>query len=199
MMHKTPTFDVDLDIAKCEKAKYGSRAMIYNEDSKKILPHPSGIYFEDVPVDKETGLCAFDYKWGEDSGFQKVDLLNNNSYVKFKNKKDVLDSVAMEPDWSKLEDQEIVESLPHIAKHYEVVSRLAPKSIEDLADVLALIRPGKKHLVEDYIEDKVSVRRYLYKRSTNDQVYFKKSHAISYAVMIVCVLNKMTNASGIKW
>jgi hypothetical protein len=198
-MSKKPTFDVDIDVVGCDKDQYGIRAMIYNGDTMKILPHPSGIYFDEVPVDKETGLCAFDYKWGEAAGFQKVDLLNNNSYMKFKTKRDVLDSVSMEPDWSKLQDRDIVESLPHIANHFEIVSRLEPKSIEDLADVLALIRPGKKHLIEDYIEDKTAARRYLYKRSVNDQVYFKKSHAISYAVMVVCVMNKMTNSSGIKW
>jgi hypothetical protein len=41
----------------------------------------------------------------------------------------------------------MVEQLPHVHKHYDTVQSIAPKSIEDLAVVLALVRPGKKHLI----------------------------------------------------
>jgi len=192
------TFDVDIDAVSCDREKYGTRAMIHNEETMKIMPHPSGIYMDEVLIDDESGLATFDYAWGEANGFQKVDILNNNSYKIFNSKQDVLIHKELDIDWSCLEDRELVETLPHISKHYETVNRVKPQSVEDLADVLALIRPGKIHLLDDYINNKNRVRKNLYKRPSSG-MYFKKSHAIGYAMMIRCVISKKQNGAGIKW
>lgn len=181
------TFDIDIDVSsKTNKEEFGTRAMIYHHE--KVMPHPSGYYLEEVPIDPETGLCSFDSEYGDSMGFQKVDLLSNTSYDAFKSKEEIIDCLNSPVNWSLLEDRKIVEKLPHIANHFELCERLSPKSIEDLADLLALIRPGKIHLIDRYIRDKEKVRKVLYKRSKSH--YFKKAHAISYASMIVCVLNK---------
>ena len=193
-------FDVDIDVRPdTDRTLYGVRAMVYNEKTEKILPHPSGVYIEDVPVDALTGLCAFDYKYGSEKGFMKIDLLNNTAYEGFKNKEEVLDAVHGDVDWSLLKDPDVVRELPHIGNHFDLVSKVEPKSIEDLADVLALIRPAKKDLVDDYIKDKKRIRRTLYKRPREDLNYFKKSHAVSYAMMIVCCMYKIKNKGGIVW
>lgn len=187
-------FDIDIDISpkSCpDKSKYGTRAMVYNEDQKKILPHPSGVYMEKVPVDLLTGLCSFDYEYGEEHGYIKVDLLNNTSYDMFDSKDQLVDLSKKEPNWELLKDREVVKKLPQLANQVDVVVDLDIHSIQDLADVLALIRPGKIHYFEKYKKNKESVRRNLYKRSSNGKPYFKKSHAFSYAVMIVAILNKM--------
>lgn len=192
------TFDVDIDVSSgTDKSKYGVRAMIYNEDQEKVMPHPSGFYLEPVPVDNITGTCAFTSSYGEEHGFMKVDLLTNTSYDKMKDKEEILNLIEVEPDWKQLEDREVVESLPHIAKHYDTVTKVRPRSVDDLADLLALIRPGKIHLVDRYLEDKEATRKVLYKRA--DKAYFKKSHSYSYAMMIVVLLNKKKMSQAVFW
>jgi hypothetical protein len=187
-------FDVDIDTtSKTDKKQYGIPAMIYNEDQERINPHPSGVYLEEVPIDKLTGLCSFDYKYGDEKGFMKVDILHNTVYDIFKSKKEVLEASENDIDWSILEDRKVVESLPHIAKHYDIIQKLKPKSVEDLADVLALIRPGKSNLIDSYIQNKEQTRRNLYKRPKTG-MYFKKSHAISYALMIKTLIYKKHQA-----
>lgn len=193
-------FDVDIDVNRdCKKEKYGTRAMIYVPEDERISLHPSGYYIEPVPVDSELNCAAIDYEYGEEMGFQKVDLLTNSAYNGFFTKDEVLNAMESEPMWEKLADRDFVSKLPHIGKHFDIVDRVRPHSIQELADVLALIRPGKKHLLEPYLINPDNVRRRLYVRSTNDQMYFKKSHSISYAAMIVCVMNKLTNRSFIQW
>lgn len=184
-------FDVDIDVApNTDKTVFGTPAMVYNAKTERIAPHPSGVYLEPVPIDEQTGLAAFDYEYGNEHGFMKVDVLNNSVYSEFKTKEEVRECLEREPDWKDFLNKNIVEGLPHIGKHFDLVKKLKPKSIEDLADILALIRPGKIEFLDEYMEDKKRVRRNLYKRSSG--MYFKKSHAISYACMIVALLNKRT-------
>lgn len=191
-------FDIDIDVAPgLDRDKIGTRAMVYNEEQEKILPHPSGVYLEPVPVDELTGLCAFDHKYGDDQGYLKVDILTNTTYGKFQTKSELLQAADKEPDWSLLLNERVVADLPHLPNHMDVLRRLRPQSVEDLADVLAIIRPGKIHLLDAYEANKESVRRELYRRSSNGKPYFKKSHAISYAVMIVAALNQ-GNIFGVK-
>lgn len=187
------TFDVDIDVSPdFKRDEFGVRAMIYRDDTERIMPHPSGVYLEPVPVDPVTGLCAFDYKYGDDKGFMKVDLLVNTAYANFESKEEVLTALTSEVDWKLFLDRRIVDKLPHIANHFDIVREVKPQSIEDLADILALIRPAKIWMLEDYLTNKKRVRINLYKRPAGDKVYFKKSHAISYAAMIVCCLHRIT-------
>lgn len=185
-------FDVDIDIGTTiDRGAYGIRGFVYNEKTEKTSPHPSAVYLEDVPLDRLTGLSAIDYKYGDLAGFYKVDLLNNKSYVMFKSKDEILEYMHKPVDWNNFMREDLVKKLPHIGNHFDVVQMVKPKSIHDLADVLALIRPGKSHLLDYYMEDKLSTRINLYREPINEQNYFKKAHAISYAVMIVTVMNKL--------
>lgn len=192
-------FDVDIDVSPVtEKERYGVQAMVYNEEQSKILPHPSGIYLEEVPVDPVTGLCAFDYKYGDAVGVMKVDVLNNSIYKAFNSKKDVLDALNQEVKWSEFRKRDVVENLPHLGKHFDLVEKIEPSSIIELADVLALIRPGKEHLIEPYLKNRTRTRKNLY-REPKTGMYFKKSHAVSYAMMIVCALQSRRTQYGITW
>lgn len=192
-------FDVDIDVSPVtDRSVYGTRAMVYNEEEGKILPHPSGIYLNNVPIDEMTGLSAFDYKYGDAHGYMKVDLLNNSVYREFKSKQDIIDVMNQPVEWGQFRKRAVVEALPHLGKHYELVNKVSPSSIIELADVIALIRPGKDHLIVPYLEDRVRTRKNLY-RQPKTGVYFKKSHAIGYAVMIVCALSTMRTRHGIVW
>lgn len=192
------SFDIDIDVKSgVEKDRFGIRAMIYNDEVGTVLPHPSGYYLQDVPVDGVTGNAAIDYKEGEDKSLLKVDLLTNSSYDMFESKEDLLSCIETDPDWSLMTKRDVVERLPHLSNHFDLVRDIAPKSIEDLADCLALIRPGKVHLIEPYKENKERTRVNLY-RMPREGAYFKRSHAISYAMMIVAILHKIEE-STISW
>lgn len=192
--------DIDIDVkSHTVKDQYGVRAMIYDPEKKQIRPHPSGYYVKDnIPVDPESGLASIDFKDAEQKGFQKIDLLTNSSYDMFESKQEILDTLNKEPDWSLLKDEKFVRTLPHIANHFELVSIIEPKSIQELADTLALMRPGKQHLIDSYLEDPDKTRPNLY-RKPKKGFRFKRSHAVAYACMIVCVMNKKDYRGLLIW
>jgi len=70
-------------------------------------------------------------------------------------------------------------------KRYDIVSKVKPKSVVELADCMALIRPGKKHLLDSYLKNKEQVRHELYTKPNDGGYTFKKGHAISYALTVV--------------
>jgi DNA polymerase III alpha subunit len=68
---------------------------------------------------------------------------------------------------------------------------LKPRSIEELAMFLALLRPGKKHLVAIVIEKGFQAVKNEIWVKTEDAYYFKKSHAVAYAHAIVVQMNQI--------
>jgi DNA polymerase III alpha subunit len=70
--------------------------------------------------------------------------------------------------------------------HHSVVSALKPRNIEQLAAVLAVIRPAKRYLLG---ADWQMIMKEVWTKPTDGQYYFKKAHAIAYAVSIVVQLN----------
>lgn len=187
------SFDVDIDTkGGLDKTLYGVRCAIYDSESEKLRPHPSGVIIETVPTDPITGMSCIDYKECDKLGLYKVDLLTNNSYNIFKSQEDMDEHRDMVTDFSLLQIENICTQLPHIGNHYEMVKLIRPTSIDELADVLALMRPGKLHLIDDYMNpNKRAITRDNLYRISNNGMSFKKSHAISYAVMIVTVMNKL--------
>jgi DNA polymerase III alpha subunit len=71
------------------------------------------------------------------------------------------------------------------------VSLLEPKTIEQLAAVLAIIRPAKRHLMH---KDWKDIMAEVWVRPTDGSYFFKKSHAVAYAQAIVVQMNLMSRA-----
>jgi hypothetical protein len=63
---------------------------------------------------------------------------------------------------------------------------MRPKTIEQLAAVLAMIRPAKRHLVGETWE---KVMKEVWIKPTDNSYYFKKAHAVSYAMAVVVHMN----------
>ena len=84
------------------------------------------------------------------------------------------------------EHKEIVEQLAHISNHFAIIEKHPPESIEQLAMILAMIRPGKRHLVGHTWE---VIEKEVWEKT--EDYFFKRSHALSYAVSIVVQLNKI--------
>ena len=116
----------------------------------------------------------------------KIDLLNVNLYEGIKTEQELVELMLEEPDWDMLRDKTIVDQLFHINGHFDIVSKLEPKNIEQLASVLAIIRPAKRHLMHKYWSE---ILKEVWLKPTDDSYFFKKSHAVAYAQAIVVQMN----------
>jgi hypothetical protein len=137
-------------------------------------------------VNPSTRHSSLDYKKADERGYFKIDLLNVNIYKDIKSEKELVELMIQEPDWDMLKDPKIVENLFHLNGHYNIVSKLEPKNIEQLAAVLAIIRPAKRHLMH---KDWLDILKEVWVRPSDGSYFFKKSHAIAYAHAIVVQLN----------
>jgi DNA polymerase III alpha subunit len=88
--------------------------------------------------------------------------------------------------WELLEHAEVVEQLYHINNYADVVKSYKPRSVEQLAMILAIIRPGKKHLMGKSFDE---IAQTVWDKPVSDEYYFKKAHAIAFATAIVVQLN----------
>jgi len=186
------SFDIDIDFANREQAlSVVKHTVAMQKDGTKERKHNTGVYFHHVPTNPFTGLCTLDYKQAESAGWFKIDLLNVGIYGHFESNEQIDDLLSKEIIWELLEHKEVIQQLFHIHNHSDTVIRMKPRSIEQLAMVLACIRPGKKHLIGrswDEIEKEVWTK-------TEDVYSFKKSHSFGYAMAIVLQMNKMVYGS----
>ena len=150
--------------------------------------HNTGVYIQPIPHDPITGLSNIDHKEAEDIGYFKLDVLNNSVYKGIRTAGELDDLCNMEPMWNLFGHKEIVEQLFHISNHFDIVSQHMPTNIEQLAMILAMIRPGKRHLVGKSWEE---IESQVWVKPENDSYFFKKSHAYSYAMAIIVQLNKI--------
>lgn len=182
--------DVDIDLkTNFDPIQYFPEAirasMVKNNE---LVKHPAGVYFQSIPVDSVTDLAAIPYNKAEEIGYFKVDFLHLSTLDYFDNKQQIRTLIKKEPDWSLLQDPSVVAKLFQIHRHYKLLIEVKPKSVQELADCIALIRPGKRHLLQAYIKSRDTVRPELY-RKPDEGYYFKKSHAIAYAMTIVLQLH----------
>lgn len=178
--------DIDIDFADREQALSGLMHVAATRfERNEFLRHPSGVYFQEVPIDPFTGWCSVPYEKAQELGYFKIDFLNNSIYQGVRDEAHLDELLKREPEWSLLEDRTIVSMLAHIGEHFGTVQTIRPKSIEDLALVLALIRPGKRHLT--YMPREM-IEADIWKPNPDGYV-FKKSHSVAYAVSVVVQMN----------
>lgn len=179
--------DVDID--------FSDRSKILNliphtsasiRDNNNVKKHNTGVYFQNIPYDPFTDTANIDYKIAENRGYFKIDLLNVNVYKDIKNEDHLIDLMNKEPLWDLLEQTEFVDLLFHINGHSAILKQCKPRTIEQLAAVLAMIRPGKRYLIGESWD---KIFQEVWTRPENDEYYFKKSHSIAYAMVIVVQMN----------
>ncbi len=176
--------DVDIDFANRQDllSKIQHRVALLENGR----PHNSGVYFTEIPYDPTTNKSTIDYKEAENRGYFKIDCLNVNIYQQVKNSDHLQELIDREPLWDLLEYPEFVDQVFHINGHSDILSKMKPKSILELAAVLALIRPAKRYLIG---KDWQTVMREVWVKPDTDEYYFKKSHAVSYAMAVVVHMN----------
>lgn len=179
--------DIDIDFpTKFDPRQLISQAVAASQIKKgKLAKHNCGHYFQTMPIDEHTGFAAIPYEEAEIMGFFKIDFLHLSVLDNFVSKNEIRQLIKHPPRWHLLLDQEQVVKLFQLSNHGDMLRRIKPTNVNELADCIALIRPGKKHLIEKYIacDDRTSMRTELY--SKTNMPYYKRSHAISYALTIV--------------
>lgn len=187
-------FDVDIDLA--------DRTNILNvvrhvpasiEKSGEFTKHNTGVYFQSIPTFPLEGYSAIDHKQAEQQGWFKVDFLNNKVYNGVRDEHHLQQLLDTEPMWDLLEHAEVVGQLYHINNYAHVLQAYKPTSIEQLAMILAIIRPAKKHLMGKPFDE---IELTVWDKPEEDVYYFKKAHAIAFATAIVVQLNRICEQVG---
>ena len=177
--------DVDIDFAD-------------RNDLLKIIPHTvatlengakhnTGIYATSIPHNPLTNQSTINYKEAEDRGYFKIDFLNVHIYKGIRDEGHLDELMNTEPEWELLQHDNFVDQVFHLSGHGALCRRLQPSNIEELAMLLAIIRPSKRYLSD--LDDWFAIRREVWKPPHNGDYYFKKAHAISYAVATVVHMN----------
>ena len=182
--------DVDIDAARSDVVNLFPQATRASRlDRGQLVPHNVGIYFQNIPRDPVTGLAAMDYETAEEKGFTKVDVLPLHILQAVKDQEELLILAHREPDWNLLLDPDIQKRLFQVSKHGDLINKIKPRSIIEVADLIALIRPAKLYLLDAYIKARDKVRPELYKKPEDGRNYFKKGHAVAYSYYIIVQLN----------
>ena len=176
--------DIDIDFADrsqiLDKIKHRVATL---ENSSK---HNTGVYVTEIPHNPLNLLATINYKEAEDKGYFKLDFLNVSIYKGIRDEDHLYELMNREPMWELLEHQDFTDKVFHIAGHHQICQTLKPKSVKELAAVLAIIRPAKRYLLNESWE---VINREVWKRPEDDSYFFKKSHGISYAVAVVVHMN----------
>jgi len=118
-------------------------------------------------------------------------FLNVHVYEKISDEAQLYE-LMKEPVWSKLNDRVFVEKLIHLANHYNSMQKMPEpvNSIPRLAMFLAIIRPGKKHLIGLPWSE---VAKTVWEKDSEGYI-FKKSHSVSYAHLVVVHMNLLSSS-----
>lgn len=182
-------FNSDIDIDFGDRDKVLSLIDHIPAAMRKVSPmrkHATGVHVTDIPYDPVNDMASIDYSEAEKRGYLKLDLLNVHVYNQVRDEHHLID-LMREPNWDNLKNKDFVEKLIHLNNQYSTLRSMPEpvNSIPRLAMFLALIRPGKKHLIGKTWKD---VARTVWDKD-NSGYSFKKSHAIAYAHLVVVHMN----------
>jgi DNA polymerase III alpha subunit len=183
---KPTVTDIDIDVPDRKKVLELFPHTVANNGKAK---HNTGVYFHRVPVNPMTGRCSIDYDVAEELGYFKIDVLNVSIYKDVESEDHLLRLLDTEPLWELLQEKDFCDLLFHMRGHHEICQQMKPKDLLQLAAVLALIRPAKRHLVGrswNY------VMKHIWTQPQDGGYAFKKSHSVSYAMAVKLHMNLIT-------
>ena len=179
--------DIDIDFVDRDQALASFKHITASRsENNKLVKHNTGVYFHEVPVDARTNLCSVPYDKAEELGYFKIDFLNVGIYKGVRNEEHLIQLMNQEPLWDLLLQEEFVDLLFHLNGHSSILKKTCPTSVEELAAVLAMIRPAKRHLIG---KSWTEIMKEVWIPPTTEEYYFKKSHATAYAMAIVVQMN----------
>ena len=179
--------DIDIDFAdRDDILKLIEHTSARQEREDGIRKHNSGVYVTEIPYDPINDCASIDYESAEERGYVKIDFLNVNVYKLIRDNDHYTEMLNQEPNWSLLKNKDFVEKVIHIGNHHELIKDLEVNSIPRMAMFLALIRPGKRHLLG---KDWATIAEDIWTVPDDGSYYFKKAHAVSYAVLVALHMN----------
>ena len=176
--------DIDIDFADRNKVLNLIEHRVAKLDNGK--KHNTGVYVTECPHNPVDNLATIDYKIAEDRGYFKLDFLNVSIYNDIVDEEHLQRLMNTEPQWQLLEHDDFVNLIFHISGHGEILRKTKPTNVEQLAAVLAMIRPAKRHLVSETWQ---TILENVWIAPTDGGYYFKKAHAFAYAVSVVVHMN----------
>lgn len=179
--------DIDIDFYDRSKAlEIITHTVASRLENDVFKPHNTGIYVTEIPKFEDKNLSSIDYKEAEERGYFKIDFLNVNVYKGVKSEEHLIQLMEQEPLWDLLEDSSFTDLLFHLNGYGNLLKQMKPRSIDELAMFLGLIRPAKRHLVG---KTWTEIGMEIWKKPENGDYYFKKSHAVAYAMAIIVQMN----------
>ena len=182
--------DIDIDFSdRAEILKHIDVIPASIRKDKDVKRHNTGVHPTEIPYDPENDVSAINYTEAENRGYIKLDLLNVWVYKLVRDEEHLIE-LMQEPQWNKLSDPEYFEKLIHIGKHYSTMQIMSEpiNSIPRLAMFLAIIRPGKKHLIGKTWSE---VAKTVWDKDSSDYT-FKRSHSVAYANLVIVNMNLLT-------
>ncbi len=179
--------DIDIDFVDRDQAlalfKHVRASRI---DDGRLVKHNTGVYLHAVPMNAHEAVCAIPYDEAESAGYFKIDFLNVGIYKGVRDEEHLIQLMNTEPLWDLLEQDEFANLLFHVNGHGSILREMKPQNVEQLAAILAMIRPAKRYLIG---KDWSTILSEVWQKPENDEYYFKKSHATAYAMAIVIQMN----------
>ena len=179
--------DIDIDFANRDTilglVKHIQASRLENNE---LVKHNTGIYLHEVPYDCVKNISSLSYDQAEEIGFFKIDFLNVHMYKDIRNEKHLISLMEKDPIWELLCQDDFSDLLFHVNGHGEIIRKTQPKNIDQLAAVLAMIRPAKRYLLDKSWDE---IFRYVWEKPNNGEYYWKKSHAYAYAQAIIVQMN----------
>jgi len=183
--------DIDIDFA--------DRSAILNTLEHRVAKldtgkkHNTGIYANEIPHNPVDNLATIEHKTAEERGYFKLDFLNVSIYKDVKDEEHLKQLTEREPIWQLLEHDEFNEKVFHVSGHGDLLRQLKPTSVSQLAATLAIIRPAKRHLATESWD---KIFKEVWIKPDNGEYYFKKAHAIAYALSVVVHMNLLCEQLG---
>lgn len=156
----------------------------------ELVKHNTGVYVNPIPQNPLTGLSNIDYDTAEELGYMKLDLLNVHVYNQVRSNEHLDELCSRKPQWEKLKERDFVAKLIHLSNHFDVLQQHFPTTLDQLAMVLAIIRPSKRYLIGKRwreIAEQIWIK-------PDEGYFFKKAHAVSYAQLVMVHMNLLTES-----
>ena len=176
--------DIDIDFADRDIILSQIQHRVARLGSEK--KHNTGVYVTEIPHNPVDNLSTINYKTAEERGYFKLDFLNVSIYNDVKDETHLQELMEREPLWELLEHKDFVDQVFHLSGHDNLLKLLKPNSVSQLAATLAIIRPAKRHLANESWE---KIMKEVWIKPTNGDYFFKKAHAVSYAIACVVHMN----------
>jgi hypothetical protein len=180
--------DIDIDLANRDQIL----SLIRHTPARHTVQgqtrrHNSGVYVTDIPQDPVNGCAAIDYEEAEQRGYFKIDFLNMGVYQLVRDRQHLDEMLSQEPPWSRLwQDPEWAKQLVHVGNYTDLLAVMRPDSIERMAAFISIIRPGKAHLQR---QPWSQVFASVWDGDSSRGFVFKKSHAVSYSMLVALHMN----------